>query len=86
MDGLLLKNGNVPDIDNGDVHWTCGGRDNHWFAFFWWDNSVDHRGASNSGFYVDGFSSGEAEQAFKFACETFPKVVARQRHPLTLKN
>lgn len=85
MDGGLLKNGKVPDKETGQVHWTCGGRDSLWFAFFWWDNSVDRRGASNSGFYVEGFARGEAEKAFKFACEAFPAVVSRQRCALTLK-
>lgn len=88
MDGGLLKNGKVPDVYNGDVHWTCGGRDKSavWFAFIWWDNSVDGRGASNSGFYVEGFALGEAEQAFKFACEAWPAVVTRQRQPLVLRS
>ena len=85
MDSGLLKNGKVLDKEDGRVFWTCGGRDNYWFAFFWWDNSVDRRGGSNSGFYVDGFASGEAKKAFQFACDAFPKIVARQRSPLALQ-
>lgn len=85
MDNGLLKNGKVPDREDGRVFWTLGGRAVLWFAFFWWDNSVDRRGGSNSGFYVEGFASGEAERAFKFACDKFPAVVARQRCPLALQ-
>ena len=84
FDGGLLENGKVPDRETGQVHWTCGGRDVFWFAFYWWDNSVDHRGASNSGFYVRGFASGQTREAFSFACSAFPKVVARQHFPLAL--
>ena len=50
MDTGLLKNGKVPDIPDGKVYWTCGGRDAFWYAFYWWDRSVDKRGACNSGF------------------------------------
>ena len=85
MDGLLLKNGKHPDIYDGNVFWTCGGKSDLWFAFLWWDNSIDRRGASNSGFYVQGFAFGDHEKAFKFACEAFPDVVSRQRCQLTLQ-
>jgi len=85
MDGGLLKNGKVRDVYDGRVFWTCGGRDAMWFAFFWWDNSVDQRGASNSGFYVSGFKSGEAAKAFEFACGEFPEIVARQHCLLVLQ-
>lgn len=85
LDSGLLRNRNAADKEDGRVFWTCGGRAVLWFAFVWWDNSVDHRGGSNSGFYVRGFAAGEAEQAFKFACDAFPAVVARQRCPLTLQ-
>lgn len=56
-----------------------------WHAFIWWDRSDDQRGASNSGFYVRGFPYEEREPAFDFACAAWPKVVARQRHPLVLQ-
>ncbi len=85
MDTGLLKNGNVPDHADGKVYWTCGGRDALWFAFFWWDNSVDRRGGSNSGFYVSGFASGQAQDAFNYACEAWPAVVKRQQHQLALR-
>lgn len=85
MDAGLLKNGNHPDIYDGKVFWTCGGATDLWFAFFWWDNSVDHRGASNSGFYVRGFEFPEIHEAFRYAWEQFPGVVDRQRQPLVLQ-
>src|SRR5512143_3294197 len=56
LDTGLLKNGKIPDSPDGRVHWTCGGRPSLWHAFFWWDRSGDKRGASNSGFYVEGFT------------------------------
>lgn len=55
IDSGLLKNGKHRDVYDGKVFWTCGGKPDLWLAFFWWDNSVDKRGASNSGFYVRGF-------------------------------
>jgi hypothetical protein len=84
MDSGLLKNGKRPDSYDGKVYWTCGGRA-FWYAFYWWDRSVDRRGASNSGFYVRGFGWPEAEAAFAYACAEFPAVVARQEHPLVLQ-
>jgi hypothetical protein len=84
LDGRLLKNGKVPDKPDGRVWWTCGGRPVLWFAFYWWDRSVDHRGASNSGFYVRGFEIGQVQEAFDYACKAWPQVVERQPHPLTL--
>lgn len=94
MDGGLLKNGGHPDVEDGKVWWTCGGRDELWYAFFWWDNSGDRRGASNSGFYVAGFGPEvltretaieNSKLAFAYACEAYPWVVERQRHPLVLQ-
>lgn len=85
MDGGFLKNGKVPDRDTGEVYWTCGGRDDLWFAFFWWDNGGDHRGASNSGLYVSGFVSGQHREAFEYATSRFPEIIKRQKHPLVLK-
>lgn len=85
MDGGLLKNGKRRDVYDGKVFWTCGGLE-FWYAFFWWDNSVDRRGASNSGFYVRGFGWPEATAAFEYACEQFPQVVGRQRQPLVLQD
>lgn len=84
MDGGLLKNGGLPDVYDGKVFSTCGGR-SFWWAFFWWDNSADRRGASNSGFYVRGFGLDEQAEAFAYACEQFPHVVARQHQPLVLQ-
>lgn len=85
MDGGLLKNGERPDVYDGKVFWTVGGNP-FWYAFYWWDNSIDKRRASNSGFYVRGFGWPETQQAFDYACEQFPHVVARQKHPLVLQN
>jgi hypothetical protein len=85
IDTGLLKNGKVPDQPDGRVFWTCGG-DPLWQAFVWWDRSGDSRGASNSGFYVQGFSHLEREAAFAFACAAFPQIVARQRRPLVLQS
>lgn len=84
MDSGLLRNRKVPDIPDGRIHWTCGGAQSFWYAFFWWDRSVDTRGACNSGFYVRGFGWPDAEAAFKYACGQFPHVVSRQLHPLVL--
>jgi hypothetical protein len=86
MDGGFLKNGKVADDPNGKVYWTCGGRPEFWYAFYWWDRSVDTRGACNSGFYVRGFGHHEPVAAFKYACEQFKNVVARQKFPLELQN
>jgi hypothetical protein len=86
MDGTLLNNGKIADIPDGKVYWTCGGSDAFWYAFYWWDRSVDRRGACNSGFYVRGFGLPEAQAAFDWACSEFPHVVERQKHPLVLQN
>lgn len=95
LDGGLLQNGKHDDIYDGRVFWTCGGRHEFWFAFFWWDNSIDKRGASNSGFYVRGFelvirtpaaARIAAIEAFRYACEQFPDIVKRQRQPLVLQD
>lgn len=94
MDGGLLGNGKHADVYDGKVWWTCGGRSDFWYAFFWWDNSVDRRGASNSGFYVLGFkpeiispetARANSVLAFRYACEAYPWVVERQRQPLCLQ-
>ena len=84
LDTGLLKNGKIPDAPNGKVYWTCGGKPDLWFAFYWWDRSGDSRGASNSGFYVQGFSIDEVEAAFEYACSEWPEIVAQQKHPLEL--
>jgi hypothetical protein len=92
LDSGLLENRRVPDSPDRRVHWTCGGWP-LWFAFFWWDRSGDKRGASNSGFYVEGFEPASLEresllvagaEAFAFAREQWPHIVARQLHPLVL--
>ena len=87
MDSGLLKNGNRPDVADGRVFWTLGGRDIAclWHAFFWWDNSGDKRGGSNSGLYVYGFAHKQDREAFAFGCAAFPMVMERQRHPLVLQ-
>jgi hypothetical protein len=86
MDTQLLKNGKVPDIPDGRVVWTCGGATVFWYAFYWWDRSVDTRGACNSGFYVCGFGPREPKAAFDYACSQFEFVVERQKYPLVLQN
>lgn len=83
LDSGLLENRKVKDNPDGRVHWTAGGTP-LWLAFFWWDRSGDKRGASNSGFYVHGFSHLDRAAAFEYACSQWPKVVARQRFPLVL--
>lgn len=85
MDGGLLTNGGHADEYDGKVFWTAGGRPTLWLAFVWWDNSIDRRTASNSGFYVRGFGIDERQAAFDYAASVFPKVVERQRQPLILQ-
>ena len=84
-DGGLLKNRGVADKPDGRVFWTCGGREAFWYAFYWWDRSVDTRGGSNSGFYVRGFGWLEEHDAFAYACSQFPRVAWRQKFPLVLQ-
>jgi hypothetical protein len=85
MDAGFLRNGKVPDKPDGRVFWTCGGADAFWYAFYWWDRSVDKRGACNSGIYVRGFGWPEAQSAFEYGCAQFPNVVRRQKYPLVLQ-
>lgn len=85
MDTGLLKNGKVLDLPDGRVYWTCGGDKAFWYAFYWWDRSVDTRGACNSGFYVRGFGWPEEQAAFDYARKQFPFVVERQKYPLVLQ-
>ena len=82
-DGGLLNNGKHKDVYDGKVFWTYA--KGPWLAFFWWDNSVDSRGASNSGFYVSGFDVTDLQAAFDYARSVFPDVAARQKHPLVLQ-
>jgi hypothetical protein len=84
LDTGLLRNRKVPDRPDGRVHWTCGGHQHLWHAFFWWDRSGDERSNSNSGFYVRGFCIDEVRGAFEYACEQWPDVVERQRFQLVL--
>ena len=84
LDTGLLENRKVPDSPDGRVHWTCGGNKAFWYAFVWWDRSIDTRGACNSGFYVRGFGWPEATAAFDYACAQFPSVVERQEYKLIL--
>lgn len=85
VDGGLLKNGKIKDIPDGKVYWTCGGKDAFWYAFYWWDRSVDSRPNSNSGLYVKGFEHPSPQEAFDYACSQFPNVVQRQNFPLALQ-
>ena len=84
LDGGLLENGEVKDRPTGKVYWTQGGRHHLWYAFYWWDRKGDSRPGSNSGLYVRGFDFREQEEAFKYGCAQWPKIVARQKHPLEL--
>ena len=84
MDATLLKNRKVPDLPTGKVYWACGGLA-LWYAFYWWDRSIDTRPGCNSGFYVRGFGWPEESAAFAYACEQFPFVVRRQKHALVLQ-
>jgi hypothetical protein len=86
MDARFLRNGKVPDLPDGRVFWTCGGARALWYAFYWWDRSVDTRGACNSGFYVRGFGYPESQTAFEYACAQFPHIVKRQKYPLVLQD
>jgi hypothetical protein len=86
MDAGLLRNGKHLDVPDGRVWWTCGGAKAFWYAFYWWDRSVDQRGACNSGLYVRGFGWPESKGAFDYGCATFPHVVARQKFPLILQD
>lgn len=84
LDTGLLKNRKVPDLPDGTVHWTGGGRP-LWLAFFWWDRSGDKRAACNSGFYVQGFAHTDLQAALDYACSEWPHVVTRQLFPLVLQ-
>lgn len=84
LDSGLLKNGKRRDVYDGKVFWTCGGTP-LWIALYWWDRSVDRRGASNSGFYVQGFGHTQAVEALAFAGSVFPDVITRQHQPLVLQ-
>jgi hypothetical protein len=85
LDTGFLTNGKIRDRPDGHVFWTCGGRPDFWFAFYWWDRSGDERGGSNSGLYVRGFEIDQTEAAFAYGCEQWPKVIARQIYPLVLQ-
>ena len=81
----LLRNGRIPDQSTGKVYWTCGGITEYWYAFYWWDNSVDDRPGSHSGFYVKGYPNQHAQEAFEYAKRMFPRIVERQLFPLVLQ-
>ncbi len=85
VDTGLLKNGKHRDNPDGRVWWTCRAEPVLWYAFFWWDRSIDARDHSNSGFYVRGFEMHQPARAFEYACQIFPLVVARQKFPLVLQ-
>lgn len=82
-DGGLLQNGKRPDVYDGKVFAVPA--KGPWTALVWWDNSIDKRGASNSGFYVFGFEWEERTAALAFAQEKWPSVAQRQRQPLVLQ-
>lgn len=84
LDSGLLTNGKHRDVEDGRVWWTCGG-DLLWLVFFWWDNSGDSRGGSNSAFCVQGFGCDDRQRALDYACSAYPEVIARQRCPLVLQ-
>jgi hypothetical protein len=84
IDSGLLKNGKHQDVYDGKLFWTGGG-DPFWLAFVWWDNSVDGRNGSNSGFYVLGFDHEQRAAALEYACAAYPQVTGRQRQPLVLQ-
>ncbi len=84
-DSGLLTNGKKPDIYNGKVYWVSGGRETFWYAFVWWDNSVDRRPGSNSGIYVPFQSLGKQDDMLLVAKKSFPHVIQRQRQPLILR-
>ena len=89
LDGGLLRNRHVLNEATGHVHWTCGGLDEFWIGFFWWDLSGCRRPGSNSGFYVRGFGPVshvrvKLREAFDFACAEWPHVVKRQQFPFVL--
>jgi hypothetical protein len=85
LDTGLLDNGKHVDKCDGKVFWTCGGAKERWFAFFWWDRSVDTRPGSNSGLYVSGFEFSQRDAAFDYACKVFPEVIQRQVYPLIVQ-
>lgn len=89
LDGGFLHNGNHKDVYDGRVFWTVAedrrSPDTAWFAFFWWDNSGDSRGGSNSGIYVRGFDWRQVEDAWLFAVNHWPQVIDRQKHVLILE-
>jgi hypothetical protein len=86
IDSGLLKAGKIPDQDTGEVYTAFSVTTPVWFAFVWWDNSVDHRPGSNSGFYLPWFNDYNMAEIFQVACACFPAVVSRQEHPLVLKS
>lgn len=89
LDSGLLKNRGVPDVPDGRVFWTLGydlkNPLENWHAFFWWDRSGDSRPASNSGFYVRGFSIHERLTAYETARLAWPDVIERQTYSLVLQ-
>lgn len=82
-DGGLLKNGKRLDRYDGKV-WAIPAK-GPWIAFVWWDNSIDKRPGSNSGFYVSGFEWNDRQAALDFAMKEWPAVIERQRQPLILQ-
>lgn len=82
-DGGLLGNGKRVDRYDGKVFAVPA--KGPWIAFVWWDNSIDERPGSNSGFYVFGYEWEEREAALAFAMEQWPEVVKRQKQPLVLQ-
>lgn len=85
IDGGLLASMDEPDEATGRVRAVLGKRgERWWWAFVWWDRSVDRRGGSNSGLYVSGFGPDDRDAAFAHACEKWPAVVGRQLYPLKI--
>ncbi|OHD23867.1 MAG: hypothetical protein A2Y38_17410 [Spirochaetes bacterium GWB1_59_5] len=88
LDGGLLKKSGEPERVTGRVRSMPTKAPYSdapvWWAFYWWDRSGDSRPASNSGFYVVGFSFEEQLAALSFAYAEWPDVVLRQKHTLVL--
>jgi hypothetical protein len=88
IDCKLLENGKHPQIRDGKVFWTYSGPAHDtsgWFAFYWWDGSVDDRPGSNSGLYIQGFTFKDIVPAFQYAVDEWHEVVSRQPTALKLQ-
>lgn len=85
LDGGLLRSRHHPDVYDGRLEVATAHdlsvsapADSCWHGFFWWDRSVDTRGASCSAIVVRGFAARDFAEAFAYARTVWPKVFARQ--------